>query len=205
MERAAAAIRPQSVELDTLAAAVMEMQEKLTEVIATLAGMGGDTNKLMETVASYRDVAACAGSSNPPRQSFSPSHLASLAPRLRAREAIKARQVLLDFNDASGPEVGALLDGSITALKDQLDKALCQSDKDGTQVSHRTRAVSKLRDRGVLMKLDSDSAAEWFAQDRIQQAFTQKLPHGINIKHHLYHMVIQFIHLLFWPEKESDL
>ena len=55
------------------------------------------------------------------------------------------------------------------------------------------------------MELDSDSAAEWFAQGRIQQAFTQKLPHGISIKHRLYHTVVQFIPLSFWPEKESDL
>ena len=118
---------------------------------------------------------------------------------------IKARQVLLDFEDASGPEVGALLDGSIMVLKDRLDEALCQSDKDGAQVSHRTRAVSKLRNGGVLMELDSDSTAEWFVQGCIQQAFTQKLPHGVNIKHCLYHTVVQFIPLSFWPEKESDL
>ena len=204
-ERAAAAIRPQSVELDTLAAAVTEVQEKLTEVIATLAGMSRDTNKLTETVASYRDIAAHAGSSNPPCQSFSPSHPVSLVPRLQAREAIKARQVLLDFEDTLGPEVGALLDGSITALKDRLDEALRQSDEDGAQVSHRTRVVSKLRNGGVLMELDSDSAAEWFAQGRIQQVFMQKLPHGVNIKHRLYHTVVQFIPLSFWPEKESDL
>ena len=60
-------------------AAVMEVQEKLTEVAAMLAGMSGDTNKLMETVASYRDIAACIGSSNPPCQPFSSSRPASLA------------------------------------------------------------------------------------------------------------------------------
>ena len=91
------------------------------------------------------------------------------------------------------------------ALKERLDEALRQSDEDGAQVSHRTRAVSKLRNRGVLMELDSDSAAEWFAQGHIQQAFTQKLPHGVSIKHRLYHTVVQFIPLSFRPEKESDL
>jgi hypothetical protein len=55
------------------------------------------------------------------------------------------------------------------------------------------------------MELDSDSAAAWFAQDHVRRKFIQRLPPGINIKHRLFHAVVQFVPLTFRPEKEVDL
>ena len=126
-------------------------------------------------------------------------------PRLQAREAGKARQGLLDIDGNSGLEAGVLLGDSIMVLKDRLNEALCGSSNDRAQMLHKTRAVLKLRNGGILMELDSDSTAAWFAQDHIWKKFMQRLPHGINIKHRLFHMVVQFIPLTFWSEKEVNL
>ena len=206
-DKALAAARPQLQQMELLATALMGVQEKLTEVTDTLMGMSRDASKLTEMVASYRDVVVHTGLSNSPCQptpSLS-SHPTLLAPRLQAREAVKARQVLLDIDDGPGHEAGALLGDSIMALKERLNKVLRGSTDDGAQTSHKTRAVLKLRNGGILMELDSDSAAVWFAQDHIQQKFIQLLPLGINIKHCLFHAVVQFIPLTFRPEKEVDL
>jgi len=166
-ENAVTITRSQLPQMDSLAAVAMEVQEKLTEVAASLAGMSGDTSKLTEMVTSYRDIVVCSGLSSSPHQLSSSTRPTPLAPMLQAREAVRARQVLLDFDDASGPAVEALLRGSITALKDRLDEALGRSEDNGIQVLHKTRAVTKLRNSGILMELDSDGTTEWFAQDHI--------------------------------------
>ena len=76
---------------------------------------------------------------------------------------------MLDIDDSLGHEAGALLSDSIMALKERLDEALHGSTDDRVQTLHKTRAVSKLRKRGILMELDSDSVAVWFAQDHVRQ------------------------------------
>ena len=131
-------------------------------------------------------------------------HPTPMVPRLQAREAVRARQVLLDFDDLLGPEAGVLLGGSITVLKDRLDEVLQESDGEA-QVPHKTRTVLKLRNRGILIELDSDRAAEWFTQDHIWQNLAQRLHSGLSIKQCLFHAVAQFIPLTFQLEKESDL
>ena len=206
-DKALAAARPQLQQMEALATALTGVQEKLTEVTDTLTGMSRDASKLTETVASYRDVVVRMGLSNSLRQPMPSllSHPTPLAPRLQAREVVKTRQVLLDIDDNPGHEAGALLGDLITALKERLDEALCGSTDDGAQTSHKTRAVSKLRNGGILMELDSDSVAVWFAQDHVRQKFIQWLPLGINIKHRLFHTVVQFVPLTFRPEKEVDL
>ena len=144
-EKAAVIAGSQLPQMSTLATVAREVQEKLTEVAASLAGMSGDTSKLTEMVTSYRDIVAHMGPSGSPHQLPSLTRPTPLAPRLQAREAVKVRQVLLDFNDTSDPAAEALLGGSVTVLKDRLNEVLHRSEDDGAQVSHKTRWSQSLR------------------------------------------------------------
>ena len=128
-----------------------------------------------------------------------------LAPRLQAREGVRARQVLLDVGMVNGSGVDMVRGGSIASLKERLDKALCRCSDGDSPAPHKTRVVSRLQNGGILMELDGTPAVDWFAQDNIWKQFLEGLPPGIVIKHRNFHVVVHYIPLTFRPEKEVDL
>jgi len=69
----------------------------------------------------------------------------------------------------------------------------------------KARAVTRLRNGGILIELASDDAAAWFAHGEIHQNFLMKLHPGASAKPQGYHVVVQFIPLTFRPDKEVDL
>ena len=79
-------------------------------------------------------------------------------------------------------------------LKGRFDKAL-QDIEDAN--GHRTRAVSRLRNGGVLMELDSEEAVTWFAGAAIRKRFLEKLHPAAAIKPRLYQFMVQFVPLTF--------
>ena len=160
-------------------------------------GISESTVKLAETSTHYRDALLC----QPPQVGpHSIPRLPHLTPRLKAREGIKSRQVLVDFNSGQGQ--APFSDDSITTLKGRFDRAL-QGDEGVS--GHKTRAVSRLRNGSVLMELDSEEAVTWFAEGTVCKQFLEKLHPTATIKPRLYQVLVQFIPLSFWPDREVDL
>ena len=126
--------------------------------------------------------------------------LTQLAPRLRAREGIRARQVLLNPDQTTG--TAAFKDESISGIRDEANKALLSTQ--GTP-GYRVKAVTKLRNGGILLELDSDEAAEWFQDPEIHRTFLSHLHRSIAIKPRLYNIVVQFVPLTLHLEREVDL
>ena len=128
-----------------------------------------------------------------------------LAPRLQAREGVRARQVLLDVGMVNGSGADMVQGGSIMSLKEQLDEALRRCGDGDSPAPHKTRAVSRLQNGGILMELDGTPVVDWFVQDNIWKQFLEGLPPGIVIKHRNFHVVVHYIPLTFRLEKEVDL
>ena len=129
---------------DSMTEAVTALQVQ-TEAIAekTLEGMcvavqgiSKSTVKLAETSTNYRNALL-----HQPSQAGPPSIpcFPHLAPRLKAREGIKSRQVLVDFD--SGQWQAPFSDDSIVMLQGRFDGAL-QGDEGAS--GHKTRVVSRL-------------------------------------------------------------
>ena len=181
------------------------MVSNMTEVLKVAAqGLTDNTIKLTETTASYKDVLANTAPCRPPGN-IAPSHASALAPRLQAREGVRARQVLIDVDDCTRPEAEALLVSSIMDLKRRLDKALGSCGDDGAPALYKARAVTRLKNGGILMELESDEAVEWFMHSGIWKKFVAGLHPEAIIKLRNYHIVAQFVLLSFKPDKDDGL
>src|SRR6266481_7263300 len=96
-------------------------------------------------------------------------HLSWLPPRLQAREGIKSRQILIDLTVEPDTGQVPLSSDSIEVLKGKVDKAL-RDNWDGSG-DYKTQAVTRLRNRGVLIELESKDAVSWFADDTVRKHF----------------------------------
>src|SRR6266481_2220539 len=189
--RAAAASALLKAQIETVA---REAAESLQQAIK---GMSDTTLKLTETTTRYRDALA----GPPPRAPAAGPLLTHLAPRLRAREGIRARQVLLDPDRLGGP--ATFRDDSLAGIRDEVNKAM--SATNGGDPAHRVKAMTKLCNGGILLELNSDEAAEWFADPEARKAFLSHLQGTATIKPRHYNVVVQFIPLTFRPNRDLDL
>ena len=91
----------------------------------------------------------------------------------------------------------------MASLKARLDKAL--NDSEDGHCEHKTRALTMLRNGGILMELGSDEAVSWFKDEGVRSRFLGKLHPGAFIKPQAFNVVVQFIPLTFRPERDTDL
>ena len=144
----------------------------VTEIRAASTNMATSATQIAAMTTSYRDALK----SMPKVSDGANAVDVQLAPRLQAREGIQARQVLLDVGAVDGPRVEMLRGGSIAALKERLDDTLCRCGSGDSPTQHKTRAMTRLQNGGILMELDSDAAVDWFARDDIRKQFLEGLP-----------------------------
>ena len=181
------------------------MISNMTEVLkVAVQGLTDNTVKLTKTTASYKDMLVNTAPRRPPGNVM-PSHAPALAPRLQAREGVRARQVLIDVDDCTGPEAEALSVSSMMDLKRRLDKALGGCGDNGVPALYKAREVMRLKNGGILMELESDEAMEWFVHSSIWKKFAVGLHPEVIIKLRNYHAVLQFVPLSFKPDKDNGL
>ena len=113
---------------------------------------------------------------------------------------MRSRQLLIDLDNAADPT--ALAGKSISDIRDQANKALLLSH--GTPTL-KVRAVTKLRNRGVLLEFNSDEAVEWLQDAERWRAFLVQLHKLAIIKPRMYNIVVQFVPLSFRPKKDTEL
>ena len=173
------------------------VEKTLEGVHVVVQGISRSMVKLAEMSTNYCNALLC----QPPQVGpHSVPCLPHLTPRLKAREGIKSRQILVDFDCGLGQ--APFSDDSITTLKGRFDGAL-QGDKGAS--GYKTRAVSWLQNGGVLMELDSEEAVTWFAEGTIHKRFLEKLHPTATIKPRLHQVLVQFVPLSFQPDREADL
>ena len=168
-------------------------------------GLSENAVRITETTTKYRDALA-QGSPHNHRNTVAPASTSLLAPRVQARDGMRARQVLINIgteSDAGLPEEFAM--GSITALKQKLEDVLSGCGDMTETVSHRIKAVTRLRNGGILMELGSDEAVEWFAGADIRRKLLSRVHPNATIKTRDYHIVVQFMPLSFWTGRGVNL
>ena len=192
-------LRDSMTEVVTALQAQMEaiVEKTLEGMRVAVQGIRKSMVKLAETSTKYHDALL-----RQPSQASLPSipRFPHLAPRLKAREGIKSRQVLVDFDSGQGQ--APFSNNSIVMLKGRFNGEL-QGDKG--MGKHKTRAVSQLRNGSVLMELDSEEAVTWFAEGAVCKQVLEKLHLAATIKPRLYQVLVQFVLLSFWPDREADL
>ena len=190
---------------DSMTEAVTALQAQM-EAIAekTLEGMHVAVQGISESMVKLAEMSTnyCDALLHQPSQAGLPSipRFPHLAPRLKAREGIKSRQILVDFDSGQGQ--APFSDDSIAMLKGRFNGVL-QGDEGVS--GHKTRAVSRLRNGSVLMELDSEEVVTRFAEGAVHKQFLEKLHLAATIKPRLDQVLVQFILLSFQPDREADL
>jgi len=70
---------------------------------------------------------------------------------------------------------------------------------------HKAKAVTRLKNGGILMELGCNKAVAWFQNPSIQKKFLAGLHPDVCIKSRNYHIVVQFVLLIFKPDKVADI
>lgn len=134
----------------------------------------------------------------PATQSF--TRTSAIDPRLRAREGIRQRQILVDL-DASDSSPG-LKSCSNVALVDAANKAINSLDSD---TEHKVVGATRLPKGGILLETNSNDAAVWLRDLDRKDAFVTALDPGAKIRTRLYSTIAQFVPVSFGPENDSEI
>jgi hypothetical protein len=189
-EMEAAARTARKVTEDAMAA-VLSIQAATTTVTAT-------ASQLSETTTTYRDAVAKAAAL-PQNTPTAITAAPTLNARVRAREGVKQRQILVDAANA-GTQILAEMDNA--GLAKRANEILSTI---GTEHMHTVVSARRLANGGILFELDSEEAATWINEAQHRIRFTEALAPEARIKTRLFPLVIQFIPLHFGPDKDNEL
>ena len=100
----------------------------LEGIKSAIQGVNENAVKISETTTKYQDTLLQLGPSAAPAAPKL-SHLVLLAPRLQARESVRASQVLIDVAVDQGSGMVTLTRESVASLRDWLNRALVDCDQ----------------------------------------------------------------------------
>lgn len=143
----------------------------------------------------------------PPRDAFlprSPTYAETLVappphadPRLAAREGIKARQFVLEGMDT----LERIAQLSNVQLKEELNSVLGRIG----QSSFRIRTATLLRRRGVLIEVDTDSAARWMTINTNMRTFCKAIGSSVMHRPRTFNVMAFNAPLTFDPNSQVHL
>lgn len=149
--------------------------------------------------------------SNPPTQQTVPSqplysniaanHLPPTVDQVLGRAAIKARQVLLD------PTPGETLfppNSSNYTIAGKLKEALIKARNDTTPPGS-IRAVTTLRNGGIVIELETEALANWFKSPEGKAALENNLEKPVSFRQRYYPLVLEFLPIHLQIEREDFL
>src|SRR5882724_5308706 len=92
----------------------------------------------------------------------------------------------------------------IVEIKEKANRALSNSGE--CLAGHSFKAVTQLRNGGILLKLDSKEVVTWFYLSKtIWKKFSPKFHKTLVIRPRAFHVVVQFIPLMLHLERLADL
>lgn len=125
--------------------------------------------------------------------------------RLRNREEVKKRQVLIEFDNAQDRHLDNMDDTTLgRKAKDAIATAWAISPLPKPEAPG-VRAAVLLRGGGLLLELNSAEAADWLHEETNRRAFLDNLGTGASIKDRTYQVIVQFIPIEFNPDNDESL
>jgi hypothetical protein len=167
-------------------------QAAVAEIKQASSALTESSMQIAATATSYRDAlkSTVAGPTVPQT---------SIDARVRAREGIKARQVLVD---ALTPSQQLHPSANNTQLVTRANEALQNT---GSPSPHRFVGTRRLNNGGILLELDSEEAAVWLNSSGNKAPFLDRFAPDAALKPRTYSLVIQFVPLHFRPDSNPDL
>lgn len=125
--------------------------------------------------------------------------------RAQAREAIRARQVLLDLKDRDDTQAAnPAKEASAAETVERANKALKSMITDESD-QFVVRNATRLRNGGILLEFNSSEAAAWIRKADNKHKFTERFDPERTMKERNYTLVVPFVPLTFSPDSDKDL
>ena len=166
------------------------MQAAVAEIKLASTALMESSTKMAATATSYRDALTTKGLTTP---------VPSLDARVRAREGVKARQVLVD---ALTPSQQLHRAANNTQLVAKANEALHSTE---CPPSHCFVGTRRLNNGGLLLEMDSEDAASWLSSPVNKANFLGRFAPDATFKSRTYSLVVQFVPLQFRPDSEPEL
>ncbi len=164
----------------------------LEEIKAASAALTVSSAQIKATATSYSDALKSA-------QASPATSKDTLDARVRAREGIKSRQLLVDV---ISPGQDTLAGASNTELVEAANKALRDLDE---PPHHRFVSARRLNNGGILLELDSEEAMAWLSDPLQRASFLGRFAPEASVKTRAFPLIVQFVPLYFKPEMEAEL
>ena len=194
------------VKLDQHVQAVNETaqsQAALTDkLLLAQKNLDDTTQKALTNTKTYSQIVATGAPTGPaplpPPVSFSQV-------RLRNREEIKKRQVLIEFDNTRERHLDSMNDVTLARkAKDAITTAWAISPLPKPQEPG-VRAAVLLRGGGLLLELTNSETADWLHKETNRRAFLDNLGSGASIKDRTYQVIVQFIPIAFNPDDNASI
>ena len=169
-------------------------QAAVAEIKSASTVLTESSTQIAATATSYRDILKSTTANPPPPAP-------SLDARVRAREGIKARQLLVD---TLTPGQKLHQSASNTQLVSKANEALRAASAECPS-SHRFVGVRRLNNGGLLLEMDSEEAASWLSHPTNRADFLGRFAPDAALKSRTYSLVVQFVPLQFRPDSEREL
>ena len=162
------------------------------------------TQQVAESAKTYSQVAAAPPN---PNNSHPPPPQTSLAQiRIRNREEIKKRQVLIDFDRMAELDLDFMGSDTLSRkVNDAINTAWAITPEPRPANCPKVNASTLLRNGGLLLEFDSETSANWLRDDDISQNFLTNIGSGASIKNRSYQVIVQFAPVQFLPLDDTYL
>ena len=172
------------------------IQKAVEEVDKNLAVMSDSSNKLTNTMSSYKD--ALMKAPIPQQQDQAGRKVDANDPRIVRDQNRKACQVLIDiFNkDMVNHSLKELKSSFNNLIGIEPTEPLCDAN-----VQH----ITKLRNGGLILQFETKEAAEWFKQTKILSSILPKIDSSATLKNRTFQILVPRVPVTFETEKEDSL
>lgn len=182
--------------VDAMKVVVVNAAESMEEVTHAVTGA---TEKMEGITKSYKQALTQAVPLTPNPTQIPFAKATAIDPRLRAREGIRQRQILIDLGDGDTSELKVC---SMVKLVESANSAIKRLDEATT---HRVVGASRLQNGGILLEADSADAAAWIRDPGRTGAFVAALDPGAKMRSRLFPTIAQFVPISFGPENQSEI
>ena len=186
-------IQDSSKRMEESAAAI---HKALEQVDKNLAVVSDSSNKLTNTVSSYKEVLLMAP--KPVQQTRIGNQVDSTDPRIIRDQNRKACQVLVDIynKDVTNRSLEELKSNFNTLIGEEPTEPLSDAN-----VQH----VIKLRNGGLILQFETKEIAEWFRQPEITSSILPKIDKTAALKDRTFQLLVPRVPVIFDPDSDESL
>ena len=172
------------------------IHKTLEEVDKNLAVVSDSSNKLTNTVSSYKD--ALMSAPTPPQQDRVSRRIEANDPRIVRDQNRKACQVLVDIYNKDA------VNRSLEELKSSFNDLIGLEPTEPI-VDANVQHIIKLRNGGLILQFETKEVAEWFKQPEILSSILPKIDSSATLKSRTYQILVPRVPVTFETDKEESL